>query len=91
MKTPSKNNSAEKLDNAASRASYPDLEETDTLQFNEPVVFYARLDPAAHGRVICEELTPEEEAMANDPNVKPFSHVSDSAEYVRRIRRDFRC
>lgn len=80
MKAPSKKNSAEKLSHAPSRAAYIDLEETDAPQFNEPGVPYARLDPAAHMRVICEELTPEEEAMANDPNVKPFSHVSDSAE-----------
>ena len=90
MKTPSQNKSVRK--NAGTvPASYPDLEETQITQFNEPTVPYARLDPAAHLRVISEELTPEEEAMANDPNVKPFSNVSDSAEYVRRIRRDFRC
>lgn len=90
MKAPSQNKSAEKHTNTA-QASYTDLEETRVPQFNEPLIPYARLDPAAHARVIREELTPEEEAMADDPNVKPFSHVSDSAEYVRRIRRDFRC
>ncbi len=66
-------------------------EESEVPQFNEPEVPYLRLDPAKHSRVICEVLTPEEEAMANDPDVKPFAHVSDSAAYVRRIRRDFRC
>jgi hypothetical protein len=77
-------------DPAAQKGSYI-IEESEVRQFNEPLVPYARLDPAAHGRVICEELTPEEEAMANDPDVKPFAFVSDSADYVRRIRRDFRC
>lgn len=91
MKTPSQNKSAQKDASNVQAASYPDLEETFAPQLNEPIVSYVRLDPAAHSRVICEELTPEEEAMANDPNVKPFSYVSDSAEYVRRIRRDFRC
>jgi len=89
MKTPSQNKSPKKSDSTA--ASYADLEETHVPQLNEPVIPYMRLDPAAHGRVIREELTPEEEAMANDPDVKPFAYVSDSAEYVRRIRRDFRC
>ncbi|WP_041735659.1 hypothetical protein [Dyadobacter fermentans] len=88
MKTTSQNDSA---NGAKLAATYEDLEETQVRQVNEPEFHYTRLDPAAHGRVICEELTPEEEAMANDPNVKPFSHVGDSAAYVRRIRRDFRC
>lgn len=47
---------------------------------------YDRLDPAQHGRIINIELSDEEHAMANDPNVKPFAHVSDSAAYVRKIR-----
>lgn len=66
-------------------------EASEVRQLNEPEVPYIRLDPAKHGRVIYNELTEEEEAMADDPDVKPFSHVSDSAAYVRRIRRDFRC
>lgn len=91
MKTPSQNKSAKILDNAVQAAVYDDLENTEVRQFNEPGFTYARLDPTKHGRVICEELTPEEEAMADDPHVRPFSHVGDSAEYVRRIRHDFRC
>ena len=90
MKTPSQNKSIKTGNDAVQAASYDDLEDMQVRQFNEPGFTYARLDPAKHGRVICEDLTPEEEAMADDPNVKPFSHVSDSAEYVRRIRRDFR-
>lgn len=90
MKTPYLNKSAGKHGDIV-ESPYTDLEETSAAQLNEPIVPYMRLDPAAHARVICEELTPEEEAMANDPSVKPFSYVSDSAEYVRRIRRDFRC
>ena len=91
MKTPSQKAPAEKPLNAAKETLYPDLNESEALELNEPLVSYVRLDPAAHGRVICNELTAEEEALANDPNVKPFSHIGDSAEYVRRIRRDFRC
>ncbi|WP_143016825.1 hypothetical protein [Dyadobacter soli] len=91
MKTPSQNRSAGKHGNALQAVPYLDLEATNASQLHEPVGSYARLDPATHGRIICEELTPEEEAMADDPNVKPFSHVGDSAAYVRRIRRDFRC
>ena len=90
MKTSSQNKSAGQCTNTV-QAAYADLEETPVSQLNEPVVAYMRLDPAAHGRVIHEELSSEEEAMADDPNVKPFAHVSDSAAYVRRIRRDFRC
>lgn len=90
MKTPSQNKSVGKHGNIV-ESSYPDLEETQVPQLNEPFIPYMHLDPTEYGRIICEELTPEEEAMANDPNVKPFSHVSDSSKYVRRIRRDFRC
>lgn len=90
MKRPSQNKSAKNFNNAVQAASYDDLEDTQVRQFNEPGFAFTHLDPTKHGRVICEDLTPEEEAMANDPNVKPFSYVSDSAEYVRRIRRDFR-
>jgi|GEM_PF-2664799 len=91
MKTPSRNKSLRDSNNAVRAASYDDLEDMQVRQFNEPGFTYARLDPTNHGRVICEDLTPEDEAMADDPNVKPFSYVADSAEYVRRIRRDFRC
>jgi len=91
MKTPSQNKSAKNFGNAVQAALYDDLDDTQVPQFNEPIFAYAHLDPTKHGRVICEDLTPEEEAMVNDPNVKPFSYVSDSVEYVRRIRRDFRC
>ncbi|SEJ47278.1 hypothetical protein SAMN05216327_11110 [Dyadobacter sp. SG02] len=90
MKTPSQNKSGKRT-GPSQAASYIELEETSAPQLCEPIAHYARLDPAAHGRIICEQLTPEEEVMANDPNVKPFAHVSDSAAYVRRIRRDFRC
>ncbi|MCE7064167.1 hypothetical protein [Dyadobacter sp. CY326] len=54
---------------------------------NEPGFIYQKLDPSKFGRVINSELTDEELEMANDPNVKPFSHISDSAEYVRKIRK----
>ncbi|WP_342084162.1 hypothetical protein [Dyadobacter sp. OTU695] len=65
MKTPSQNKSAKKHTNTIQAVSYPDLEETFAPQLNEPFASYVRLDPVAHSRVICEELTPEEEAMAN--------------------------
>ncbi|MCF0070872.1 hypothetical protein LZD49_10350 [Dyadobacter sp. CY261] len=91
MKTSSQKSLAQNSPDAAKETSYPDLNESEALQLNEPLIPYVRLDPAVHGRVICNELTAEEEELANDPNVKPFSHVGDSAAYVRRIRRDFRC
>ena len=90
MANSSENNAATQSSGTAKERSY-EIVESAVPQFNEPFVPYTRLDPAAHGRVIHEELTTEEEAMANDPNVKPFSQISDSADYVRRIRRDFKC
>ncbi|MCE7071150.1 hypothetical protein LZG74_12595 [Dyadobacter sp. CY327] len=61
------------------------FETTSTL--HEPGVSYQKLDPAKYGRLISCELSDEELEMANDPNVKPFAYVSDSAAYVRKIRK----
>lgn len=72
MKTPSLNKSVKNGNNVLQAASYDDLEDMQVRQFNEPGFTYARLDPTKYGRVICEDLTPEEETMADDPNVKPF-------------------
>ncbi|MCF0063670.1 hypothetical protein MUK70_30580 [Dyadobacter chenwenxiniae] len=58
-----------------------------TSELNESSVGYQKLDPAKYGHVIDCQLSDEELAMANDPNVKPFGHISDSAAYVRKIRK----
>ena len=66
---------------------YADLTIKKTAALNEPAFIYQKLDPAKFGRMINSELSDEELEMANDPNVKPFAHVADSAAYVRKIRK----
>jgi predicted nucleotidyltransferase len=57
--------------------------ETDELSFEIP-----RLDVRQHAKVIQDELTEEEEReLAQNPDVKPFAHISDAAKYVHDMRR----
>ena len=69
--------SAKSIDSIFERYSSPKL----------PSLAYQKLDPATHGSVINFPLSDEEIALANDPDVKPFAYVSDSAGYVRKIRK----
>ena len=71
------------------RAEYIHSERTLTA-VHEPGAPYHKLDPAKFGRIINYELSDEELIMANDPDVQPFAHVSDSTEYVRNIRKTFK-
>jgi hypothetical protein len=70
-----------------SKAKEHSAADENRLVFTEPFQNYQKLDPAKYGRMINSELSDEELAMANDPNVKPFAHVNDSAKYVRSIRK----
>lgn len=55
----------------------------DDLGFDIP-----RLDVRDHARVISMPLTSEEEeALAQNPDVKPFSHITDAAKYIHDLRR----
>ena len=59
------------------------LGKPDKLNFEIP-----RLDVREHARVIDNVLTAEEEAaLAENPDVKPFSHIKDSAKYIHDLRR----
>ncbi|MPR32353.1 hypothetical protein [Salmonirosea aquatica] len=47
-----------------------------------------RLNVLDHARVINNTLTAEEEeALAQNPDVKPFSHIDDPAKYIHDLRR----
>lgn len=47
-----------------------------------------RLDVRQHAQIIDIPLTAEEEELlAQNPDVKPFSHIKDAAKYVHDIRR----
>ncbi|WP_026631623.1 hypothetical protein [Dyadobacter alkalitolerans] len=72
---------------AASKAAEYYYPSGKTSTLNDPGAGYQKLDPAKYGRIINCELSDEELEMANDPNVKPFAYVSDSAAYVRKIRK----
>lgn len=75
--------------NILKRAEYIPSERT-LIAVHESGTPYHKLDPAKFGRVINCKLSDEELQMANDPDVKPFAHVSDSTEYVRNIRKTFK-
>lgn len=49
---------------------------------------YPRLDVREHMEVINNVLTAEEEELlAQNPDVRPFSHIEDSAKYIHDLRR----
>lgn len=57
--------------------------ESDELGFEIP-----RLDVRQHARLIQNELTEEEEhELAKNPDVRPFAHITDAAQYVHDMRR----
>lgn len=46
-----------------------------------------RMDVRKHARPYRPEISQEEQtAMAQNPDVKPFSHVTDTAEFARQLR-----
>ena len=58
------------------------ISETEELGFEIP-----HLDYRKHIKIIDYVLTEEEElAIASNPDVKPFSHIKDSAKYVHDLR-----
>ncbi|MCU0340291.1 MAG: hypothetical protein MUE30_10420 [Spirosomaceae bacterium] len=58
-------------------------EETEKLPFDVP-----RLDIRMHGKVIDTPLTKEEEKiLVENPDIKPFAHIDDAAQYVHQLRR----
>ncbi len=49
---------------------------------------YPRLDVREHMEVIQEKLTEEEERiLAKNPDVRPYSHIKDPAQYIHDLRR----
>ena len=62
-----------------------EISETEELDFEIP-----HLDYRKHIKIIDYVLTEEELAIANNPDVKPFSHIKDSAKYVHDLRRKSR-
>ncbi len=47
-----------------------------------------RLDVRQHARTYIPEISEEEEEeLAKNPDVKPFSHIKDAAKYIHDIRR----
>ncbi|MBB3842410.1 putative nucleotidyltransferase [Runella defluvii] len=58
--------------------------ESDELGFEIP-----RLDVRQHARIYKPELTEEEEIeLAKNPDVRPFSHVTDTVEFARQLRQN---
>ncbi len=56
----------------------------DELGFEIP-----RLDVRAHARSYAPELSAEErEALEKNPDVKPFSHVTDTVAFARQLRKN---
>ncbi len=52
---------------------------------------YTKQDVREHMRVIQYDLTDEEEEiLAQNPDVRPFSHIKDSAKYIHDLRRKSR-
>ncbi|MEI7584002.1 hypothetical protein [Runella sp.] len=57
--------------------------EADELGFEIP-----RLDVRQHAKIIHHELTEEEEKeLVQNPDIKPFAHITDAAKYVHNMRR----
>jgi hypothetical protein len=60
------------------------MRETKTIEklpFEVP-----RLDVSTHSRIYAPELTEEELLLADEPSVKPFSHVTDTIAFSRQLR-----
>lgn len=57
-------------------------ETTEKFPFEIP-----RLDYREHGYIYTPEFTEEELSLPDDPSIKPFSHITDSAKYVHDMRR----
>jgi len=58
-------------------------ENLETLPFDVPTLDYRK-----YVRIYDPELTEEELKEADDPSVKPFSHVTDTVAYARQLRKD---
>ncbi len=61
--------------------AFRETKTTNKLPFEVP-----RLDIRAHSRIYAPELTDEESTLADDPSVKPFSHVTDTVTFSRQLR-----
>ena len=49
---------------------------------------YVKQDVRKHMKVIQYDLTEEEERiLTENPDVRPFSHIKDSAKYIHDLRR----
>ena len=58
-------------------------ENRETLPFDVP-----KLDYRKYAHIYDPQLTEEELLLADDPSVKPFSHVTDTVEFARQLRKD---
>ncbi len=59
-----------------------------TKHANRSAFASKKLDPNEYVHILNFELSEEELVLANDPSVKPFSDITDSAEYIHQLRRN---